>query len=357
MTWVHQLNRMWEIAVCPSWSRVTIALDQHVLIGSATLCLKTWHFPEDNCTAIVFYVLWSSGTGMAALKDHLSLLRSVSRWKVPNLGQVSIIYSRTWHSHILSTINQTGWWEMLKLSKRRRFREWSLWMIRTMDPWALWHGPVMCCGGKTCCKHIMQRISHPWPFSFTTLGFSVMYSLASLCAWCCIHCPSGVRPGCHFYHFIFTSIIKLVYWVRQHRRFILFSLLCTITSFSMLWAALIDSPPSQCDRASLVAGPWHHKRGKSALLKRFKSAKMRFGCVLPSYTQNILFMFNKGSGHFSIPIMCWWVDWLWYLLSAMSIVYVLVSVIITCSCGCWDTPWTSNYRCSTVFSVFTVIRG
>lgn len=103
-------------------------------------------------------------------------LRSLSRWQALNLGQVSITYSHTRHTHILSPINQASWWEMLKLSKRRHFQEWSLWVISVMDPWALWHGPVICFGGKTYCEHIMQRISHPWPFSNTSLGFSVMYS-------------------------------------------------------------------------------------------------------------------------------------------------------------------------------------
>lgn len=119
---------------------------------------------------------------------------------------------------------------MLKLSKRCRFQEWSLCVISMMDPWALWHNPVIRFGRKTYCDRIMQRFSHPWPFSFSSLGFSVIYSLESMCAWWCIHCPSGVGPGCQFYHFIFSSIIKLLYWVRQHGKFILFSLPRTITS-------------------------------------------------------------------------------------------------------------------------------
>lgn len=135
---------------------------------------------------------------------------------------------------------------MLKLSKRRHFQEWSLWVISVMDPWALWHSPVICFGGKTYCEHIMQRISHPWPFSNTSLGFSVMYSLASVCAWWCIHCPSGVGSGCQFYHFIFSSIIKLV-CIRQHRKFILFSLPCTVTSFPTHWAALTAVPAASIE--------------------------------------------------------------------------------------------------------------
>lgn len=77
----------------------------------------------------------------------------------------------------------------------------------------------------------MQRISHPWPLSYISTGFCVMYSLASMCAWWCIHCPSGVGPDCHFYHFILSRINKLVYWVRRRRKFILFSLACAIISF------------------------------------------------------------------------------------------------------------------------------
>lgn len=77
----------------------------------------------------------------------------------------------------------------------------------------------------------MQRISHPWPLSCISTGFCVMYRLASICAWWCINCPSGVGPDCHFYHFILSRINKLVYWARQHRKFILFSLACTVISF------------------------------------------------------------------------------------------------------------------------------
>lgn len=201
---------MWESAVGLYWSRVTIALYQHWLIRSEILYLKRWHFPWDICTPIVFYVLWSSSTGMAALKDHLSPLCSLSRWQALNLGQVSITYGHTWHTHILSPINKTSKWEMLMLSTRRHFQEWSLWVISMMDPWALWHSPVYCFGGKTYREHIMQKTSHPWPFFYTSLGFSVMYSLASMCASWCLHCPSGVGPGCQIYHLIFTSIIELV---------------------------------------------------------------------------------------------------------------------------------------------------
>ena len=181
-----------------SWTgtELAIALDQRQLIGSQVCYLKRWHFPWDICTPIVFYVLRSGSAGTAALKDHLSLLRSLSRPQVLNLGQVSITYRHTRHSHILSPINQADWWEMLKLSKRRRFQEWSLWVISTMDPWVLWHGRVMSFGGKTYCEHIVQGISHPWPYPHTSLGFSVMYSLADMCAWWCIRCSSGVTPGC-----------------------------------------------------------------------------------------------------------------------------------------------------------------
>lgn len=151
---------------------------------------------------------------------------------------------------------------MLQLSKRLCFQEWSLWIIRIMDPWATWRNPVMCHGEKTCCK---------------TLGFSMMYILARLCAWCCIHCPSGGGPGCYFYHFTLTSIIKLVYWVRQYRRLILFCLLCSSASFPITSVSCInrDSPPPQCVGASLVAGPWPCKRVRSAYLKMFTNAIMR----------------------------------------------------------------------------------
>lgn len=105
--------------------------------------------------------------------------RRLSRRKVVHLYQVSVTDRRTWHSQHFSDDQSDGggWWETLKLSGRRRFREWWAWMIRTVDPRASWRGPVMWCGGKTCCKHIMQRISHPWPFSYT-VPVSVMNSLA-----------------------------------------------------------------------------------------------------------------------------------------------------------------------------------
>lgn len=262
---------MWQIAVGLGWSRATVALYPHWLIGSETLYFKRWHFPRDICTPIVFHAD-GGGPGMAALKDHLSSLRSLSRWQVLNLGQVSITCSHTWHTHILSPINQTSWWEMLKLSERRRFHEWSPGVISVIDPWALWHSPVICFGGKTYCGHIMQRISHPWPYSCTPLGFSVMYSLASTCAWWCIHCPSGVGPVCQFYHFIFTSIIKLVYWVRQRRKFILLSLPCTITSI-----------------------PW---------IIWFVGLKETWKRPVQTVFNRVLFMYNAVP--VSIPILCWW---------------------------------------------------
>lgn len=256
---------------------------------------------------------------MAALKDHLSPpLRSVIRRKVLNLGQVSIIYIRSWHIHIISTINQTGWWETLKLSKRRRFREWSLRMIRTMEQCdtALWCVVVGKHAANTLCRGSAIRGLFP-----ALRG--VTYSLASLCAWCGIHCPSGVGPGCRFYHFIFTSIIKLVYWVRQRRRFILLAVPCTITSLPMHW----DAPPSHCDLASLIAWSftgslesqikapqkvckneiwmeiiWYS--GAKGTIKTIRSNpamhKKFFSCLIIHY-------------QFSIPSMCCWVDWLLYL--------------------------------------------
>lgn len=263
---------MWEIAGDLSLSRVSVASDRRWLIRSETPPLKSWHFPGDICTPTVFYVLRSGGSGPSALKDHLSTLCSLSRWQVLNLGQVSITCSHTWHSHILLPINQTRWWE---IRKRRRSGERSLWAISTIDTGALQHGPVICCGGQTYCEHIMQRTSHPWPFSYTSLGFSVMYSLASMCAWWCIHCPSSVGPGCQFYHFIFTSIIKLLYWIRQHRKFILFSPPCIIISFSHALSCINrDSPTPHCECSSSIAGPWHHWRVYATLLKRFTRAKM-----------------------------------------------------------------------------------
>lgn len=71
-----------------------------------------------------------------------------------------------------------------------------------------------------------------------------MYILARLCVWCCIHCPSGAGPGCYFYHFTLTSIIKLVYWVRQHGTFILFCLLCSSTSFPITSLSCINRLPT-----------------------------------------------------------------------------------------------------------------
>lgn len=157
------------------WSRLEqIVLYQHRLIGSEPLYLR-----RDDIFQVIFahlfYVLRSSGgTGMAALKDHLSPLCSLSRWQVLNLGQVSITYSHTWHSHFLSPINQ-----LMGDAEAQQKTSFRLWVISMMDPWASWHSPVMCFSGKTYCEHIMQRTSHPWLLSYTFLGFSVMYSLAS----------------------------------------------------------------------------------------------------------------------------------------------------------------------------------
>lgn len=112
-----------------------------------------------------------------------------------------------------SSIDQKGWWAKLKLSKRCCFQEWLLWVISMMDPWALWHSPVICVVEIHTVNTLCMRFSHPWPFPYTSLGFTMIYSLAGTCAWWCIHCPSGAGPGCQFYHFIFTSIIKLLCWV------------------------------------------------------------------------------------------------------------------------------------------------
>lgn len=125
----------------------------------------------------------------------------------------------------------------------------------------------------------MQRISHPWPLSYISTGFCVMYSLASMCAWWCIHCPSGVGPDCHFYHFILSRINKLVYWVRQRRKFILFSLACAIISFPTHSDALTGGSscfyrdPQTLGCASSVPGPWLRWIVIIALLQTFTSAK------------------------------------------------------------------------------------
>lgn len=55
-----------------------------------------------------------------------------------------------------SSIDQKSWWAKLKLSKRCCFQEWLLWVISMMDPWALWHSPVICVVGihtvNTLCR-------------------------------------------------------------------------------------------------------------------------------------------------------------------------------------------------------------
>lgn len=203
-----------------------------------------------------------------------------------------------------------------------------------MDPWAWWYSPVICFGGKTYRRHIMQRSSRAWLLSHTSLGFSVMYSLAGPCVWWCIHCPSGVGAGWQFYHFIFTSINELVYCGRQHMKFIhLFS-----HAPSYLYT---DSPTSQCECAPSVAGPWHH----ITVTHPFKGLYLEIWMEIIGFchTQRLLFMSDELV--FSLQLRAADVGWLLHLcylssnLCSTSTEYwdVFVSVIITCTCGCWGT--------------------
>lgn len=173
---VTRLFHSRDIAVCPEspplWINTSwLARQLFIYRGDIFQRIFAWR--------LRFFVLWSGDAGVAALEGSSRRTpRSLSRRKVLHLYQVSITSRRTWHSqHFIDDQSDGGWWETLKLSGRRRFREWWVWMIRTMHPRTSWRGPVMWCGGKTCCKHIMQRISHPWPFSYT-VPVSVMNSLA-----------------------------------------------------------------------------------------------------------------------------------------------------------------------------------
>lgn len=358
-----RFSRMWceKWHVCPSWSKVAVDMDQHVLIGSATY-LKRWHFPgrylHSNC------VLCS--LEQQRWRIIFPPLRSVIRRKVLNLGQVSIIYIRSWHIHIITTISQTGWWEMPKLSKRRRFREWSLRMIRTMEqydtaPWCVVVGKH---AANTLCRGSAIRGLFP-----ALRG--VTYSLASLCARCGIHCPSGVGPGSHFYHFISTSIIKLVYWVRQHRRFILLAVPCTITSLPTHW----DTPPSHCGLALVLHITEEPNQGSSKGCKNeirmeiiwYSGAKgtIKTICSNPAMHKKFFSCSIKVLINFLFPVCA--VGWIGCCISVIchdnlcnttpDYWHPLFSVIVTCSWGCWDTPRTSKCRCSAVFSVFTVMTN
>lgn len=44
------------------------ATDAGAATGSTPLYVR-WHFIEDNCKVVVFYVLWSSGTCVATAKN------------------------------------------------------------------------------------------------------------------------------------------------------------------------------------------------------------------------------------------------------------------------------------------------
>lgn len=95
-----------NLLVCPSWSRVAIAANQHVLIGSATH-LRSWHFPgrylHSNC---VLRSLEQQRRYGSPEGSSVPPLHSVIRWKVLNLGQASIIYIHSTHSHFIA--HQSG---------------------------------------------------------------------------------------------------------------------------------------------------------------------------------------------------------------------------------------------------------
>lgn len=124
----------------------------------------------------------------------------------------------------------------------------------------------MCCDGKTCCEHIMQRTSHPWPFSNTALC-DVQFGKPV----CLMRHPLPFR--CWTWpplYIVLSSPASLKQFIGLDS-----------TGGSSFWPchapSLLfptDSPPSHCDWASLIAGPSHHMESQINVPQ--KGVKMRF---------------------------------------------------------------------------------